>query len=848
MDTAGHRRYRALASFLIAGLIAGGLAAQEGRPDDPFAAGRPLTEALLELQTRGLRLVFSTRVVSPDLRVLSRPVSSDLRSVLEELLSPHGLAVEEAAGGSLVVVARSGPPPVSILRGSVREETARTPLPGVTVRVVDEGVEAVTGADGSYEIRGLKPGTYSVQARRPGFVIEERGGVAVAPGATSDASFLLHAAPLTGEDVVVHPSRIEVLQEDPTAPFALNREEIIRLPHLGGDVFRTLSLLPGTASNDITAQFHVRGGRRDEVLVLLDGQELYEAYHLKDFDSALSVVAASGLANLDLTTGAFPSSYGDRMGGILDLTTLTPSRPRGFRLSLSILNAQAEGSGTLGERAWWMASLRRGTTDLAGKIFGEEDPTFWDLFGKVSYRLGSSQSLRLNVLHSADRLTFTERDGEELTQFNTEYDNSYLWLTHQWVASERLFVNTALSASRVVRDRRGQEIEEEKDLDVLDDRDLGVTGVLQSWSLQLGARQSLKAGVELRRFEADYDYRRVRNFESPFAGLRSDPSEGEFLFRGELHDEYLGAYFSHRYSPADVLTVELGLRYDRHSLTGDDLVSPRASVAWKAGPSSVVRVGWGHYHQTQRAYELLIEDGETGLYPAERSEHWVVGFEHLFAGASHALTALRAEVYRRRVTDPRPRYENLLEPFEPFPEGELVRLRIEPERGIAEGAEVFLKGRAGRRLGWWLNYAYATTEDEIGGGEVPRQVEQRHTVNVDVNYRLGRSWDVNMAWRFHTGWRVTPVSLQEVEGELVPVLGRLNSARLPDYHRLDLRVSKRWPLASGSVTLFVDVQNAYDRSNVGGYDLEIDEEEGRIVANDERWPGFFPSLGVSWEF
>ena len=30
------------------------------------------------------------------------------------------------------------------------------------------------------------------------------------------------------------------------------------------------------------------------------------------------------------------------------------------------------------------------------------------------------------------------------------------------------------------------------------------TGLLQSWNVQLGARQSLKAGVELRRFEADY--------------------------------------------------------------------------------------------------------------------------------------------------------------------------------------------------------------------------------------------------------------------------------------------------------------------------------------------------------
>jgi hypothetical protein len=141
---------------------------------------------------------------------------------------------------------------------------------------------------------------------------------------------------------------------------------------------------------------------------------------------------------------------------------------------------------------------------------------------------------------------------------------------------------------------------------------------------------------------------------------------------------------------------------------------------------------------------------------------------------------------------------------------------------------------------------------------VPRQIDQRHTLNLDLNFHLGRRWDVNLAWRYHTGWRITPVSLEEREGEegggedgegeLVPVLGRLNSVRVPDYHRLDVRVSRRWPLASGSLTLFLDVQNLYNRQNVAGFDLEFDEEAGEILASEERWPGFFASVGVAWEF
>ena len=86
------------------------------------------------------------------------------------------------------------------------------------------------------------------------------------------------------------------------------------------------------------------------------------------------------------------------------------------------------------------------------------------------------------------------------------------------------------------------------------------------------------------------------------------------------------------------------------------------------------------------------------------------------------------------------------------------------------------------------------------------------------------------------------------EPELVPVLGRLNGERLPDYRRLDLRLSRRWRLRSGTLTFFADVQNLFDRKNVAGLDLEVDEEAGAIVAADEEWPGFFASAGVAWEF
>jgi hypothetical protein len=813
-----------------------------------------LTDALLALEKRGLKLVFSSRVVRPEMTVRSVPASRDLRSMLDELLAPHGLAVEEGPGGILIVTPSvrrpaSAKPPPSSVRGSVRSRRALDPLPAVTIAVVGRGVETVTGPDGRFAIEGLPAGVYTLQARRPGFVVGERDGVAVVPGAPVDVAFVLQPAPLTREEVVVHPSRFSLLQEEPTAPLSLNREEILRLPHLGGDVFRAVSLLPGTTSNDVSAQFHVRGGGGDEILLLLDGQELYEAYHLKEFDNAFSLVAASNLASADLTTGAFPSSYGDRMGGILDLSTTAPSRPLRFRVSLSTLNAQLEGSGTFGERASWMVSARGGTTNFAERIFGEEDPVFWDLFTKADYRLTRSQSFRLNVLHSNDDLDFVQGEAGDLTRLDTRYDNSYFWFIHQAVLTDRLFVDTAASVTRIGRDRGGLESQEDKQFDVRDRRDLDVGGLLQSWNFQAGPRNFLTAGFELRRFDARYDYAGSHAFEESLADVIGEPREAAFALNHRFRDDYLGAFVSDHYRPADNLTLEVGARYDRHTLTGDSLWSPRVSLAWGVGRASVLRMGWGHYNQSQRAYELAVEDGDARFYPAEESEQWVAGFEHVFGdGTSSPVTGLRAEVYRRHVDNPRPRYESLFEAFERLPEAEPARVRVEPESGRAEGLELFLQGHAGSRVGWWINYALARTQEKIAGREVPRSIDQRHTLNVDVNYRLGRGWDANFAWRFHTGWPTTPLSNEEPDGGALPTLGPRNSDRLSAYHRLDARVSRRWPIRFGSLTVFGDVQNLYGRRNVAGFDLEVDDATGEVFLKKERWPGFFASVGFSLEF
>ena len=661
--------------------------------------------------------------------------------------------------------------------------------------------------------------------------------------------------PSIDDEITVRPSAVSLLETEPEGPFAFSRRELETVPHLGGDAFRAMPLVPGTATNDVTARFSVRGGRPDEVLIRLDGQELYEPYHLKDYESALSIVPTGTPASATLTTGGFPASRGDRMGGVLDLRTTEPATSRRSRLGIGATRAVAASSGGLpGEIGGWSFTARRGSTELVQDLIGDESPRFWDAFARVDLTAWDGYSLSLRGLTSDDELDLQETLDGEAKRFETDYGSRYAWLTHEGLLDRRILLETRASWASTRRDRRGDEAEEEASFTIRDRRHMDVLGLSQAGSLEIGGDQVLELGWEARRFEAEFDYEARLDRELVVFAPFSSPREEKLSFQDTLEGDHVGVWLSERFVGLDRLTAELGVRFDRHTLTDDSLWSPRLNAAWRLGEGSLLRASWGRFHQSQRPYELLVEDGQTALQPAERADHWVLGYERLLGKNPSRSGAIRLEAFRREIDDPRARWENLLEPINVFPEIEPDRVRIAPDRATAEGIEALLRGSLGPRTSGWLAYPWSESRQVFEGREIPRSLDQTHAFVAYLGRRLGRHWHLAAAWHYHTGWPTTPVMARELreageeESELGLAFGDLHSERLPDYHRLDLRVSRTWQVRRSTLRLFVDVQNAYDRQNIGGFDPDFDEEDGTVELDPEPWPGVLPSFGVVWEF
>ena len=658
------------------------------------------------------------------------------------------------------------------------------------------------------------------------------------------------------DKVVVTPSRFGIAEERLAPNVTLTNAELESLPQLGEDLYRTITRLPGLAADDFSAQFWVRGAPNSQVLARFDGVDLIEPFHLKDFDGSLSIVDLRTIGSIDLVTGGFTTDYGDRLTGVLTMETQEPaSSRRTTTLGLSVGDVSATDQGGWADgNGLWMVTARRGYLDLVAKLGGGElgfTADYYDFSGKAEYRLNPHQTLSLHVLYAGD--TFERLHKYNEPDLRSRYDSAYVWGRWRGDFGEHLSGEGVLSFSQLDWQRDGNGLIDygTHRFQLNDQRRLDTVGLRQDWTLNLTERALVRTGFEFKSGEARYDYALLRDLWSLSNGnlLTTTRTVNYTLWPD---GDYLAAYLAPRLQPWSPLVIEPGVRFERHTATGDSGWSPRLNASLALGLRTAVRAAWGLYEQAQGLQELSVADRETALHPAEHAEQRVLGLSHrLEAGPT-----LRLEAYERLGSHLRPHWENMIDPFNVFPESLYDRVRLDPTRSRARGVELIAEQRGGRRFGWGVSYAYAVSEEEVGGRWIPRNRDQRHTFYADMTYAPARDWQLSCAWQYHTGWPTTdinyfPVTLNNGALTYSWTYGPYNGLRAPAYHRLDLRATRTFRLKHSTLRAFVDVFNAYNHHNVDGYDTpSATFVNGQLIVTKPplKMLPRLPSFGLSWEF
>ncbi len=763
---------------LLAGAASPGLAASHRA--GPYA-GRPLAEALQDLQARGLNLIFSSDLVPPDLIVAVEPPNGAPRATLDRLLAPFGLEARDGPAGTILVVRGSGPP----------------------------------GSAGS----GGDPAGAPSQGRAsapPGPPLRER-------------------------------LRVEAPRDGEVGPVVtVDHDDLEGLPAIGDDAMRKLAALPGIAAADRSAAFSVRGGAPGAARIVLDGLPLDEPFHLKDFAAFSSIVDSRTIDRADVLTGVAPAEYAGAADGVVDLATVDPAESVRTVAGFSTINAGLVSQGRLdGMDAAWLVSARSWRPDaLVDSVTVDGDginPGYNDLLGKLQFRLPGGSLLSAHVLMSQDALDYQTDfgDGSALAAD----DQRYAWINLKTPLTGRLYAQTLLASGRVSRARSGFTSDAAGGTQVDDARSYGSVALRQDWVFDAGTRTLLKWGFDVRRVEAEYAYRsHVERLDSVDRDILIDPAGRE-----------AGLYLAGRLRVAAPLTIEAGVRRDLETLGGDVALSPRLNLAWTLGEGTTLRAGWARSSRSQGIHELPIEDGVVDFSPAERVTERQLDLEHRF----RAGLRLSLSIYDTGIDRPTPRFENLFNPFTLFPESEPDRVRIAPDSARARGLEIGLGSEAQRVFAWRASYALASAEDQIGGDWTPRSWDQRHTVKFNMDFRIHDTWRLSLAGQYHTGWPTTEmgaVAVANPDGStgMQPVLGPRNALRYSPYHRLDLKVTRRFSVGRSNLALYFEVTNLYGRDNVccaaGFTYLPQPDGSVRVERHDDTWTRQLPVVGMTWEF
>lgn len=751
-----------------------------------------------------------------------------------------------------------------VLSGFVKDAATGETLTGAAVEVADSvRWGTVTNAYGFFSLE-LPAGTHRLRVSYIGYSGQEQTVVLREP---KRLHIELAETSLQLEEVVVkaRPDDANVKSTE-MGTVGLAMTQVKKLPALMGevDVLKTIQLLPGVLSaGEGTAGFYVRGGGPDQNLVLLDEAVVYNPGHLLGF---FSVFNADAIKNTTLIKGGMPAQYGGRLSSVVDIQ-MKEGNDRKYAMEggIGLVASRVTFEGPIvEERSSFMVAARRTyALDLAQPFlrqtsFAGTNYYFYDLNAKANYRFSDEDRLYFSTYFGRDVLQF--RSNARDFNFDMPYGNATATLRWNHLFNDKLFMNV----SGIYNDYEfgfsgGQ-----------GDFRIGLESGVRDWNGKVDFEYFPNPDHHLR-FGANYTYHRL-------TPSLATATSGEEVFANEAEIRYAhesALYLSDEWKAGPAFLLNAGLRVSAFTQLGP-YRSKADSTPYAAGEPVKTYIGW-EPRLAATFYLNGVSSLKAGLTVANQYLHlvsnststlptdiWMPSSEIIRpqVGLQYALGYFRnfrdnayeasVEVYYRDLYNQIDFRENYVDNVANDLEEEFVF-----GRGRAYGAEFFLQKQKGRLTGW-IGYTLSRTErifPEINNGNpYPAIYDRRHDLSVVANYQLSGKWAFGGAFIFGTGNAFTPVQrLYFIDQFPVQEYGPRNSARLQDYHRLDL--SATFTPKPDSQERFksswnFSVYNTYSRQNpfFVYYDFESDPNAGTAAARAYR-VSLFPVIpSVTWNF
>ena len=272
---------------------------------------------------------------------------------------------------------------------------------------------------------------------------------------------------------------------------------------------------------------------------------------------------------------------------------------------------------------------------------------------------------------------------------------------------------------------------------------------------------------------------------------------------------------------------------------------PRLSLAISPFAQTKLTLAAGQYSQFPDIVDLFGEFGTPNLRP-QRSNQASVAIEQLLS----ERLRVRLEAYDRQERDGIYSAASQFRLAAP----QLGPVLANSQRGYSRGLEFIVQRRSDNGLTGWIAYTlgYSRFTDATTGAHFWGDYDQRHTLNVFASYRAGASVNLSANARYGSGFPITGYvgPPTEYEGDwYFPLTATPNQIRMPAYFRLDTRVNKAFYRKRSKFTLYAEITNLTDHSNLQYWGFVPDMiQDGYLEAGRGNLLPTIPSVGISAEF
>ncbi len=652
----------------------------------------------------------------------------------------------------------------------------------------------------------------------------------------ADQPLQIRLQPLTEtlQSVDVSASRIERKTNFNT--LTLNAKSIDQLPTLGSrpDIIKAAQQLPGIeAATEASSLMIVRGGNPGENLYLLDNVPLIYVNHLGGF---MSVFNSEMINTMDIYKGGFPARFGGKLSSIVDLTTKKgdPSRLKGsLSAGLTDLAFAVEGPGGLKNSSFIVTGRKTLTEALlfaASKLsqeMGGQDYNmaygFHDINAKYTWAPDAKNSFAFNVYEGDDYMRIWKNNEENGDIERNSIGNIWgnLLVSGQWnsAVSSRLFMANTLSFTQY-RLKNNMKAYLRNSIDTTDffvktSSRVSDLSLRSDWKLFVGNAYTLEYGLQ-----GSYLTYRPNHFTSSF-------SEASLPDISSVLDNSL--YLDNKLKLGSWFIGSIGLRLNSFVNSGYHHFAwePRMNLSFGIGGSTLNLTAM---RVTQNAH-LMMTPGSI-----MNNEVWIPADARIKPATSdQASVGWQRSFWQGHVDVEIDAYYKLLRDLATYREGYSTllgdsdwRSKVETGgKGKSYGIEMMTRFNF-NRLDGYVGYTWSHTTrqfDQINNGkEYVYEYDRPHSVNINVNYQLTERWSLSALWTYQTGLPYTPViGVQttpvitpegDVDFEQTNIYGERNSARMRDYHRLDLAAKFKTKTEKGRKAEWTfSIYNVYCRQN-----------------------------------